>query len=161
MSNKEQKNSTDTPEASPIGYGNPPMMRRFKRSGNPRGRPNGAKNRETIVRTVANEVYRVTDSGKTVRCSTLELVLLRLRNIALEGKNLQAFDELHRLIGMREPSRTGPAPAYAIMPAELSMEEFIAVSDQDNALMDKYGVRTIAEAREMEREEMRKKKEQG
>ena len=155
-----QKKSADPSEPSPIGNRNTPMVRRFKRSGKRKGRPNGAKNRKTIVNTVANEMHSIVEDGKPVRRSTLELVLLRLRNMALEGKSPQAFEEIHKLLEICAPAPTGPALAYAIMPAPLSMDEFLNVIERDHELMEKYGVRTIAEAREMEREEMRKKEEQ-
>ena len=36
-------------------------------------------------------------NGKLRRCSTLEVVLINLRNLALEGRNGRAFDEFLRL----------------------------------------------------------------
>lgn len=47
-----------------VGYGKPPMVRRFKESGNPDGRPKGAKNRATIVREVALERHTIIEDGK-------------------------------------------------------------------------------------------------
>ena len=43
-----------------VGYGKPPRSRRFKpgQSGNPKGRPKGAKNRDTILRELLNSLPR-------------------------------------------------------------------------------------------------------
>ena len=157
---------TDKPEDKPstalnrnsVGYGRPPMKRRFKGSGNLKGRPNGAKNRETIVRTVANEVHTIIEDGKRTRRSTLELVIIRLRNMAVEGKNLQAYDVLHRLLEMHDPQQIGPDPGCAVVPAPMSSEDWIAKAERKNALMNKYGVRNLAEAAELERQHKKRQK---
>ena len=82
------------------------MQRRFKQSGNPKGRPRDAKNRNTIVRTVANEMYTVSGADGQRRLSTVELVLLRLRNMALEALKVSAFEDLHRVMKAYQPQET-------------------------------------------------------
>ena len=98
---------TDTPEDDALGYGNPPMIRRFKsgESGNPKGRPRGSKNRKTIVRQIANEMHTVTENGQRRRLSTLALMLLALRNQALAG-NVRAFRAYKKLVAKYEPQET-------------------------------------------------------
>ena len=86
MSNQDPDEPERPPAEEEVGYRKPPMRRRFKDSGNPKGRPKGAKNRKTIVRMVANERHIVHEKGKRRRRSMLEFVLLRLRNMALEDK---------------------------------------------------------------------------
>ena len=86
-----------------VGYGKPPLKRRFKTSGNPSGRPKGAKNRETIVRQVAQEMHTVIENGQRNRRSTLDLVLIRLRNMAMTGEKPQATSEMFRLLEKHEP----------------------------------------------------------
>ena len=152
MTDKPENKPSNASDRNSVGYGRPPRQRRFKGSGNPNGRPNGAKNRETIVRTVANEVHTIIEGGKRARRSTLELVLIRLRNMALEGKNLLAFDELHKLFEMHDPRRVGPEAGYVIVPAPMSVEDWIAQAEHKNALMEKHGVRNLAEAIELERQ---------
>jgi hypothetical protein len=117
----------DGPKAnSEIGYGRPPKHSRFKpgQSGNPKGRPRGAKSRRKIVDEIANEMHWVVDSGQRVRRSTLELVLLSLRNRALEG-NVKAFRAIHELLRKYEPHEPGETIGYSIFPEKLTLEEWV------------------------------------
>ena len=132
MSNQENEGPEQSPASEEVGYGKPPMQRRFKGSGNPRGRPKGAKNRKTIVRTVANEMHTLIENGTRRRLSTLELVMLRLRNMALEGKNVRAFDELHRLIKAYGPQEADKRHGVLVAPALLTDEEWIAEQEELN-----------------------------
>lgn len=102
------------------GYKNPPMRRRFKESGNLEGRPLGSKNRKTVVNEIANETHSVWENNKPVRRSTLELILLQLRNQAIEGKNQQASDELHRLLKTFQPETVDDNVGYLVVPAPIS-----------------------------------------
>lgn len=91
----------DTPleaDNDKVGYKNPPKRTRFKkgRSGNPKGRPKGRKNRDTIARDVLLKPVKVNEGGRARSITTLEAVLLRLRNDALEGKTA-AIDKLLKL----------------------------------------------------------------
>ncbi len=67
MTDKPEDKPSTAPNRNSVGYGRPPIQRRFKESGNLQGRPNGAKNRETIVKTVANEVHTIIEDGKRTR----------------------------------------------------------------------------------------------
>ena len=79
MSNHDDdgRHSSTADKSEVVGYRKPPMRRRFKVSGNRKGRPKGAKNRKTIVQAVADEMHTVIENGKRRKRSTLELVLLR------------------------------------------------------------------------------------
>ncbi len=138
MSDRENDGSEQPPAHEEVGYRRPPMQRRFKadETGNPNGRPNGAKNRKTIVKTVANEMHTVIANGKPRRRSTLELVLLRLRNMALEDKNVRAFEELHRLIKAYQPQEGTGGLGYIVVPAEMTPEEWIAAMEKKNVEAD-------------------------
>lgn len=105
-----------------IGYANPPKDTRFTGSGNPAGRPKGSKNRKTIVSEVANETHTVTLDNKLVTLSTLELVLVILRNKVLEGGNPRLFDEYHRLLKKYQPQADGRG-GYLVVPAPLERIE--------------------------------------
>ena len=49
-----------------VGYRRPPVGTRFRpgQSGNPRGRPRGARNLSTIVATALNERVAVNENGR-------------------------------------------------------------------------------------------------
>ncbi len=132
MPNRENDGSEQPPAHEEVGYGKPPTRRRFKKSGNLKGRPKGAKNRKTIVKAVANEMHTLIEDGKRRRRSTLELVLLRLRNMALEEGNDRAFEELHRLIKAYQPQETNDRVGYLVVSAEMTPEEWVARQEELN-----------------------------
>jgi len=65
--------------------------------------------------------------------STLDLLLLRLRNMALAEGNDRAFEELHRLIKAYQPQATIGGAGYLVVPAALTPEEFVAKIEKANA----------------------------
>jgi hypothetical protein len=133
MSNQEIDGSEQPPAHQGVGYGKPPMKRRFKKCGNLKGRPRGSKNRKTIVKAVASEMHSVPENGKRRRLSTLQLVLLRLRNMALEDKNVRAFNEFHRLDKAYRPQVAGEPLGYIVMSARQTFEEHSAYMEKANA----------------------------
>ncbi len=74
-----------------VGYGKPPKDTQFKpgQSGNPNGRPKGARNLKTEIREVMQATVTVTQDGKRKKISTRKAVVLRLTEKALSG-NVQA-----------------------------------------------------------------------
>jgi hypothetical protein len=131
MLNQENDGSQLPPAHDEVGYQKPPMYRRFKKSGKPSGRPKGSKNRKTIVKEVAKEMHVVRENGKRRKLSTLKLVLFSLRNMALEGKNVRAFDEFHRLIKAYQPQATTDL-GYLVVPAAMTPEEWMAEQREQN-----------------------------
>ena len=115
----------DGPEANAGGYGNPPRHSRFKRSqsGNPRGRPRGARGHKQTVAKIANEMHWVVEAGDRRRRSTLELIVLQLRNLAAQG-NVQAFRAYHSLHARYSPEGTETRRGYMIVPEVLTIEEW-------------------------------------
>ena len=134
MLDQQNDGPEQTPTDEAVGYCKPPMCRRFKESGNPNGRPPGSKNRKTIVKTIANEMHTVRENGKWRQRSMLDLVLLRLRNMALEGKDTRAFDEIHRLAKAYEPQVADGVGGYLVFSATATEEEAIAESKKRNAM---------------------------
>ena len=132
MSTHENSHSDLPPPREEVGYRQPPTIRRFKVCGNPKGRPKGSKNRKTIVRAVANEKHTVVENGKRRRRSTLELVLIRLRNMALERKNVRAFEEFHRVIKTYQPQNADGKHGVIVAPPDMTPEEWIAEQLEKN-----------------------------
>ena len=70
-----------------VGYGKPPLHTRFKKgqSGNPRGRPPGAKNLSTLLNEALNEPVVITENGGRKKVSKRQASLKQLVNEAAKG----------------------------------------------------------------------------
>jgi hypothetical protein len=81
-----------------VGYGQPPKRSQFKpgRSGNPKGRPKGAKNEATILHNIFNRQIEVREGGKARKVSVLEGMLLRFAEDGLKGNPKSAAFLLNR-----------------------------------------------------------------
>jgi hypothetical protein len=87
------------------GYGKPPVHSRFVkgRSGNPKGRPKGAKNLATIFQAISRQRIAVTISGRVKYMTKIEACLHQLVNKAVGG-DLKAVRELVYWCGLMEQS---------------------------------------------------------
>src|SRR6266403_4723689 len=65
-----------------VGYGKPPRHSQFVKglSGNPRGRPPGAKNLKTLLNKALNELVVVTENGGRRKISKREAIITQLVN---------------------------------------------------------------------------------
>ena len=70
-----------------VGYGRPPLHTQFKpgQSGNPRGRPKGARSLAATVRKVLGRKIPVIERGQRKLVSADEAMLHRYLEMALEG----------------------------------------------------------------------------
>ena len=70
-----------------VGYGRPPRETRFHPgvSGNPRGRPKGAKSLATVLEKTLSERIIVTENGKRKQITKLEAAVKQLTNRAAAG----------------------------------------------------------------------------
>jgi hypothetical protein len=86
-----------------VGYGRPPLAARFRpgQSGNPRGRPKGARNLSTVIASALSERVAITENGRRRRITKLDAAVKQLVNRAAAGETratqlliqlLQAFE---------------------------------------------------------------------
>ncbi len=110
-----------------VGYGRPPVAHQFKRgapSPNPVGRPKGAKGRKSIIRQIANETREYSEGGIRRRASTLELVVLAVRNRVAQG-DLRALKLSDMLSGEESKEEPQVPKGVLILPDTLTHEEWL------------------------------------
>ena len=103
---------TDDEREYAVGYGKPPEQTRFRKgqSGNPKGRPRGAKNIAMLFTQALKERVIVTENGRRRSISKLEALVKHLVNKALSGDRrlLQLLlDEVHGIEARAESSAAG------------------------------------------------------
>jgi len=109
-----------------VGYGRPPTATRFVpgKSGNPKGRPKGARSVGAILQDVVRQKITVTEGGKTRRVPAIEGMLRRLANDALRG-DAGAVKLLLSLV-----DRYGDSPEAAI--------KLVDVLAEDREILEQY-----------------------
>ncbi len=70
-----------------VGKGRPPLSTRWKpgQSGNPKGRPKGAKNMATLFHEALSKKIEITENGKLRKVPVREAIVLRITSQALKG----------------------------------------------------------------------------
>ena len=91
-----------------IGYGRPPHHTRFhkSRSGNPKGRPGGAKNLSTVLSEALNERVIIAENGGRRKISKRQAIIKQIVNQAAKGDWRAAkllFDILQEIERRTEP----------------------------------------------------------
>jgi Family of unknown function (DUF5681) len=113
----------DSPPDYRVGYGRPPLHTRFKKgqSGNPRGRPRGAKNLSTLLTDLLNELVVVTENGRQRKISKRELGIRQLVN-KFAMAEVQATKILLGLMLERERLAAAASPAEPPTPGAADEE---------------------------------------
>jgi Family of unknown function (DUF5681) len=77
----------DEEKPSEVGYKKPPQATQFKpgKSGNPKGRPKGAKNFGTVISDELETRIAITENGKRRKISKREAIAKQLVNKAASG----------------------------------------------------------------------------
>jgi hypothetical protein len=96
------------PEQEPpyeVGYAKPPKNGQFTKgqSGNPKGRPKGAKSMASIVLRESRQLLRVNGPHGSRQATKLEAAVMQLGNKAAQG-DLRAQREFYSLIQWSEES---------------------------------------------------------
>jgi hypothetical protein len=93
-----------------VGFGKPPQSTQFKpgQSGNPAGRPRGAKNFATAIEQELDSRVTVTENGRRRRISKREVIAKHLVNKAAGG-DLKAIPLLLNEARAREGNPANPA----------------------------------------------------
>lgn len=86
------------PKNPEIGYGKPPREHQFKpgQSGNPKGRPKGAKSEATILRGVLEQKIPMRSNNRTRHIPVIEAIHRRMAEQALKGDTKAAAFLLNR-----------------------------------------------------------------
>jgi len=123
---QEERRAVGPPKAR-RGYKAPPAEHQFKkgRSGNPRGRPKGAKGKRQIAEKVLLEKHEAVEGDRKIQRTTLELILLTLRNKSFEGSN-RAFKDLEKLAAKYDPQPLTQRAGILLVPGRLTMEAWDA-----------------------------------
>ena len=94
-----------------VGYGRPPRDHQFKpgTSGNPKGRPKGAKSGETILRELLQQKISLNERGRARRITIHEGIFRRIIEDCLKGNTKSAAFLLNRHHAMTsgEPMESG------------------------------------------------------
>lgn len=96
------------PRDDDVGYGKPPKAHQFKpgKSGNPRGRPKGAKSEATMLVELLNRKIEIRQNGKVRKITILEGILHKLAEDSLKGNTKSAAFVLNRLAAIASTDST-------------------------------------------------------
>jgi Family of unknown function (DUF5681) len=72
-----------------VGYGKPPRRTQFKKgqSGNPKGRPKGARSAATLLKEKLCECIEVREKGRVKQISKLDAIITQMVNRAVLGEH--------------------------------------------------------------------------
>src|SRR2546422_9586458 len=93
-----KKRTRPAADDNDVGYRKPPRAHQFKpgKSGNPKGRPKGAKNEETILRELLQQKISLNERGKARKITIHEGIFRRIIEDCLKGNTKSAAFLLNR-----------------------------------------------------------------
>ncbi|MEL6243834.1 MAG: DUF5681 domain-containing protein [Pseudomonadota bacterium] len=96
-----------------VGYRNPPKAHQFKKgqSGNPKGRPKGAKGLKKIFERELNERVTINENGKNRTLNKLEVTIKQLVTKAAKGDPRATEKLLDYLLRLADPDGESQADA--------------------------------------------------
>jgi hypothetical protein len=102
------------------------------KSGNYKGRPRGTVSRAKLTRKVANTTFPAVIDGTPQRRTLLELLIFKIQSLALSG-NAGAAALMNDLCGLAIPPEPPEGCGFLLVPAPVSLEEFMADAEARNA----------------------------
>lgn len=122
--------ATDEGDQYKVGYGRPPKRHQFPkgRSGNPKGRPKGARGLKTDLKAELTSLVAITENGKTKKITKQQVVLKSLVAKAAKGDTKAAGQVLTMVIQILgiEDERTGRTD---LSPSELAVLDSYLAGD--------------------------------
>ena len=112
--------ATDDEPDDEVGYSKPPRHSRFVkgRSGNPHGRPAGAKNLKTLLNKALSQLVLVTENGGHRKISKREAIITQLVNRSAKA-DLKAIQILLAMLrDIEGRAETGAADADGFTEAD-------------------------------------------
>lgn len=124
MANDPLDTLTVTPDepAYDVGYKKPPQHSRFQpgQSGNPKGRPKGAKGLTTLLDKAMKETVTVQKNGKPRKVSKLEIAITQMANKAAQG-DLKAIQFLAPLLRELEAKAENKVHGYTLTETDMEV----------------------------------------
>jgi hypothetical protein len=96
----ETASNTDDRQSYEVGYSKPPVHTRFKKgqSGNPRGRPKGARNVKSLIQDIGAETVTLREGARVRKVSKIEALIQQLFSGSLKG-DVRSINSLMGLMG--------------------------------------------------------------
>ena len=108
---------TEDPRDYEVGYGKPPRHTRFTKgqSGNPRGRPPGAKNLKTLLSDALNEFVIVSENGGRRKITKREAIVTQLvnRSASADFRAIKILLDMVRDIEAQTESASAETSAFS------------------------------------------------
>ncbi len=117
-----------------VGYGKPPKSGQFKpgQSGNPKGRPKGAKNLKAVFEEELLAKVPIKEEGKSKKVSKQEAVIKALMLKAMHG-DIKAIN-------------TVLTTFMKLLGGETQVEDEVDLSEAENAILDRFKEMVLKEA---------------